>query len=223
VGGRTAGVVSRRPSVRRRDVVIVTLLVVGLFSSVLLIIFGGGQGPTPADVDRDGATATIPFDEVSIAGLERWSGLDIPESAQGYLTARSGDSQLDVTFTMPPADEAAFVERSRLPEPRPGERYVLHTSPLWRLNPEADDDAETPDAGTGERTGRDQEPPERDGTEGDGTDPDGADPDLTAPAPPAGAEIRGTFDVFDGITRIVELVDEEPGVVRARIVLTPSG
>jgi hypothetical protein len=201
--------VSRRPSVRRRDVVIVTLLVVGLFSSVLLIIFGGGQGPTPADVDRDGATATIPFDEVSIAGLERWSGLDIPESAQGYLTARSGDSQLDVTFTMPPADEAAFVEASGLPEPRPGERRVLHTSPLWRLNPEAGDDTEGPDG----PTGQDQEP----------TEPDGANPDLTAPAPPPGAEIRGTFDIFDGITRIVELVDEEPGVVRARIVLTPSG
>ena len=37
---------------------------------------------------------------------------------------------------MAPEEEAAFIEASGLPEPVDDERVILHSSPLWKLNPD---------------------------------------------------------------------------------------
>jgi hypothetical protein len=157
-----------------------------------MLVLGGTGSGAPEEAP---ATASIPTDDLSLAAVEGWSGLDIPEAAEGFLTARAGADQLDLTFTMAPEDEQAFVRSSALPEPLPGRRYVLHSSPLWKLNPGSDDAPDTPD-----------------------DSPTDTEVGPTVPAP----VIRGTADSRAGITRVVELVDEAPGVVRARVVLTVS-
>ena len=62
----------------------------------------------------------------------------MPPDAADFLTARlDDDRQLDITFTMPAAAVDGFVEGSGLPEPVADQRVVLHSSPLWKLNPDA--------------------------------------------------------------------------------------
>lgn len=179
---------------RRRDVVIVALLVAGLLGSLVLVIFGGSD---PAALPDDaGGRPSLPVEDLSLAGIAEWSGLAIPADAADFLTARPSDTQLDVTFTIPAEDEDDFVEASGLDAPVAGARLVLHSSPLWKLNPGSDDE-----------TGS--------------TDVPATDPTVSSTVA-EGPEIRGVADVHDGITRVVELYDESPGVVRARIVLTPA-
>lgn len=194
--------------VRPRDVIVVALLVAGLLAGTLLVIFGGDTSTDPTTTDPAEAGAqggTLPLDDLSLEAVEGWSGLRVPDGAEGFLTARVGEGQLDVTFTMSPEDEASFIEGSGLPEPEPGQRKILHTSPLWKLNPGAED-AEPP------------EPPEPQ-EEAGGTD--GAGPTTTAP-PVTSLEIRGAADRHGDVVRAVELVEEEPGTIRARIVLTAA-
>lgn len=205
---------TRRPRIRRRDVIAIALLGAGLAAGLLLVVFGGADEPAGrgADGDADAPTGTLPLDDVTAAGIERWSGLDLPAETSDLLTARVGEAQLDLTFTMAPEDEAAFVEGSGLPELQPGRRYVLHSSPLWRLNPGGDTSTASSTApGAPSDSGSTVAPerPEPDGS----TAPEGS----TAPAP----VVRGAADVHDGVARAVELV-EESGRVRARIVLTPA-
>jgi len=184
--------------IRKRDLVVVTLLLVGLLAGLVLVVF---SGPNPAPTTtttapQEGAAGTLPLDDLSKEAIESWSGLQVPEGAEDFLTARVGDAQLDVTFTMARGDEQGFVAASELPEPEAGARQILHSSPLWKLNPGVDDSTTSTPASGDEGTTVPAEP--------------GPDP-----------EIRGTSDRRAGIHRAVELVDEGDAV-RARVVLTAA-
>lgn len=178
-------------SPRPRDIVIVALLVSGLLASLVLVIFGGASG---SNTTTTAPVATLPIERVSVDELESWSGLVVPDDAADFLTARMGSAQLDVTFTIRTDGEADFVESSDLSELEVGRRVVLHSSPLWKLNPGDPDEDED--------------------------DGDTMAPTSAATPPP---EIRGTVDVRDGITRVVEVYEESPGTLRVRAVLTPAG
>jgi hypothetical protein len=186
--------------------VIIGLLLLGLVAGVVLVVTGGSADDDTPDADGTEPTATLPFDRVSMADIEEWSGLDVPDDAEGFLTARVGDGQLDVTFAMASDDEAGFVSGSALPEPVAGERQVLHSSPLWKLNPGAESDEDSPAT----------EP----------TAPADSTDTTLAEAPDADTEVvadvavRATADTHEDIRRAVELVDEGTDTVRARIVLT---
>ena len=199
-----------RARVRTRDLVIVGVLLLGLLAGLVLVVTGGGSEPPD---DTAATRATLPED-TSLAALEEWAGLAFPEGTADLLTARPGPEQLDVTFTMPAAAEADFVDGSDLPELVAGERQVLHSSPLWRLNPGSGEDGAGEDRDAGD---------ERDGgaaassTTTPGTDT--TTPTTTAAQP----ELRGANDVHEGVRRAVEVLEESPGTLRVRVVLVATG
>lgn len=122
----------------RRALVGVALLLLAAVG-VLLVVTGGEDAEDgPAVTAPQGRPdPTLAIDDLSIAGVEELSGLDVPEEATDFLTARlEDDRQLDVTFTMPPGAEASFLSGSRLPPLAEGARVLLHASPLWKLNPD---------------------------------------------------------------------------------------
>ena len=81
-------------------------------------------------------TDTLDLTDTSQAAVEEVSGLAFPPGTNDFLTAQlDGGSQLDITATVPPAEEAAFLQASGLSAPVAGERVVTHSSPLWELNP----------------------------------------------------------------------------------------
>jgi hypothetical protein len=159
------------------------VLGVGLVVGLGLVVFGGpnddgaastttvaGDEPAPGS-----SGAPLPLEDLSAAAVAELTGLAVPDDAADYLTARlENERQLDVTFTLPASAEAEFISGSGLAEPVPGQRVVLHSSPLWKLNAED------------------------------------------------GAEIRGVADTTGQVNRAVELVDEGPDIVRARIVITSA-
>jgi hypothetical protein len=110
----------------------IPLLGVIALGGLVLVLFGG------ADEDTDGSGsggATLELSDTDADSVSELAGLELPDSTSDFLTARlDDDSQLDVTFTIDPADEAAFVEDSGFAEPVEGERVILHSSPLWELN-----------------------------------------------------------------------------------------
>lgn len=120
---------------RRRTAVAAALLV--LTTGALGTACSRDDGPaaprsttTPA-----GPPATLPFTSVSQAELARQTGVVFPTGTADFLTAQlQNRAQLDVTFTLPADQVAAFVEGSTLKEPAAGKRVVTHTSPLWKLN-----------------------------------------------------------------------------------------
>jgi hypothetical protein len=125
---------SRRAAPVIAGVVAVGLVVLG----VVLVLRGGDDDPGPkSPATTTGPRETIPVGDTSRAGIEQLSGLVLPPSTADFLSARLSDgTELDVTFTMAPGDEAAFVAASGLPALRSGTRVVTHSSPLWKLNPE---------------------------------------------------------------------------------------
>lgn len=150
------------PTTRRlltgRNAVIAAVLVVGFALGLALVLLGGdddpvdtpdrpvtGSAPTeqspieqsPSErAPTDGARLDV-GDDVSESTLAELSGIVVPEDAAEFLSARlDDDSQLDVTFTLPPDAVAEFLTRSALPATTPDERLILHSSPLWQLNPE---------------------------------------------------------------------------------------
>jgi hypothetical protein len=102
-----------------------------------LILTDDGPDPPPEDTTADtDPAASLDLEDSSQASVEELSGLDLPESASGFLSAQLDDgSQLDLTATFPPEEEAAFLEASSLPAPVEGERVITHSSPLWDLEP----------------------------------------------------------------------------------------
>ena len=188
-----------RARARTRDVVIVGVLLLGLLAGLALVITGGDSEPPE---ETAAPRPTLPED-TSMAALEEWAGLSFPQGTDDLLTARPSGDQLDVTFTMPADAEQAFVEGSDLPELVPGDRQVLHSSPLWRLNP-GGDPAQEGDESTSTTA--------PDGT-GSSTSP------TTAPQP----EIRGASDVHEGVGRAVEVIEESAGTLRVRAVLVAGG
>jgi len=111
--------------------------------SPILIITGGDDRPTAPSTTTTslapGAkpTPTLPLDDTSIAAVNKLAGLHIPTDASGFLTTfPEARTQLDVSFTLPPDQVAAFVSGSGLAAPVAGTRVITHSSPLWKLNPE---------------------------------------------------------------------------------------
>ena len=140
---------TRRNLLTGRNAVIGVVLLAGFVLGLALVLLGGeDDAPSPtteppttdsAPTERD-PTAGVPLeldDEVSEATLAELSELAVPEGATDFLTARlDDDTQLDATFALPPEAVEEFLARSGLPATTPGERLILHSSPLWRLNPE---------------------------------------------------------------------------------------
>jgi hypothetical protein len=118
--------------------VLLVVLVVGLAVGGCLVFTGGESAPPPsvAATPSSGPPGTLPLGDTSIAGVEALSGLDIPDGATDFLTARTdAEQQLDVTFTIAPTDEVAFLAGSGLPPLGDEARVITHSSPLWKLNP----------------------------------------------------------------------------------------
>jgi hypothetical protein len=115
---------------------VLALLVAGLVVGGCLVITGGGSGDTPPTTLPPRPTSTLPLGDLSLAGVEALSGIDVPDGAQDFLSARlDGDRQLDVSFTLAPDQVDALVTNSDLPPLADGARVILHSSPLWKLNP----------------------------------------------------------------------------------------
>ncbi len=123
---------------RRRNIVVAIVLGVGLVVGVALVVTGGDDPPpTTTEAPTTAPLAPLPLDDLSGAAISEFTGLVVPADATDFLTARlDDDRQLDLTFVTTPEGAATFVEASGLPEPVPDERIVLHSSPLWKLNPE---------------------------------------------------------------------------------------
>jgi hypothetical protein len=123
---------------RRRNIVVAIVLGVGLVVGVALVVTGGDDTPAPTTAAPTTApSAPLPLDDLSSAAISQFTGLVVPDDATDFLTARlDDDRQLDLTFVTTPEGAATFVEASGLPEPVADERIVLHSSPLWKLNPE---------------------------------------------------------------------------------------
>jgi hypothetical protein len=136
VGGGPTGVTRRR-----RNIVVAIVLGIGLVVGVSLVVTGGDdtEPTTSTQAPTTAPSAPLPLDDLSSAGISEFTGLVVPPDATDFLTARlDSDRQLDLTFVTTAEGAAAFVEASGLPEPVADERIVLHSSPLWKLNPEDD-------------------------------------------------------------------------------------
>jgi hypothetical protein len=124
---------------RRRNTVVAIVLGVGLVVGVALVVTGGDDPSTSTTTEAptSAPSAPLPLDDLSSAAISGFTGLVVPADATDFLTARlDDDRQLDLTFVTTPEGAATFVEASGLPEPVADERIVLHSSPLWKLNPE---------------------------------------------------------------------------------------
>lgn len=73
------------------------------------------------------------------AAVAKLTGLSFPVGMTDFLTAElEGGSQLDITFAMSSDEAPQFLKASGLPAPSPDKRLILHSSPLWKLNPDED-------------------------------------------------------------------------------------
>lgn len=163
-------------------------LAAGLALGIGLVIIGGNEADTPApstttapatEGDAPASTATpgvtLPLTDLSAAAVSQLTGLVFPADMTEFLTAKlDTDTQLDVTFVMPTASTAAFLADSGLPAPTADERLILHSSPLWKLNPDE------------------------------------------------GTTLSSTQGDAGGVRRVVELLGDGSGTIRARIVITPT-
>ncbi len=119
-------------SVWFRRVVPAVLVLLGVGG--LWLLFTGGDDGTTATHGDSPRLEIAGTDTQEVASL---AGLGLPEGTEDFLTARlEDDSQLDVTFTVDPSTEAAFLEASELAQPVADERVIYHSSPLWKLNVE---------------------------------------------------------------------------------------
>lgn len=118
--------------------VLVALAVLGLW----LVVTGGDDGSAGDGDATDGAAAperTLDIEDTDLAAVAELGGLVLPPGTEDFLAARvDNDTQLDVTFTLDPTAEAEFVASSELPPPEADNRVILHSSPLWNLNPDSD-------------------------------------------------------------------------------------
>ena len=130
----------------RRNLVVGVVLILGFVAGLALVLLGGDDDvPSAADPTITSTTtpapmepgAPLPLDDLSQAAVAELTELEIPADARDFLTARlDDDRQLDITFVLPATAVDAFVADSGLPEPVADQRVVLHSSPLWKLNPE---------------------------------------------------------------------------------------
>lgn len=175
----------------RTNGLIAIFLTAGLVLAIGLIAIGGKGSSPSADAPTTSTTvattedsasgssvapgATLPLDDLSAAALTELTGLVFPAEMTEFLTSKMDDNeQLDITFVMPATATAGFLTASGLPAPVADKRLVTHSSPLWKVNPEA------------------------------------------------GTTLSGTQDDYAQVHRVVELLGEDTGTFRARIVITPN-
>ena len=134
---------------RTRNSLIGGVLSAGLVIGLFLVVTGGSaDSPDATAPTEPGGTATteptteraeplaLPA-ELTQEAVATLSGLAIPATASEFLTARlDSDRQLDVTFVIPADSVDAFLADSGLETPEDDRRVVLHSSPLWKLNPD---------------------------------------------------------------------------------------
>jgi hypothetical protein len=130
VEGEPAGLMRRRCAPVAAALLVLTTGALGTSCSR-----DDGPAAPRTTTTQAGPPPTLPFKSVSQAELGRQTGLVFPAGTADFLTAQlQNRSQLDVTFTMPADQAAAFASGSKLREPVAGKRVVTHTSPLWKLN-----------------------------------------------------------------------------------------
>jgi hypothetical protein len=126
-----------RAATARWAVPVVLLLLAATGTWLLLAGGDDGDGETAA-APGAGAEATLEVGDTDQASVAELAGLSLPPGTADFLSARlDDDTQLDVTFTLDPAEEAAFLSGSGFDEPVEGQRVILHSSPLWKLNADA--------------------------------------------------------------------------------------
>jgi len=126
---------------RTRNSLIGGVLAAGLIVGLFLVVTGGGSdSPGVTTTTEPPAARPEPLvlpAELTQDAVATLSGLAVPPTASEFLTARlDSDRQLDVTFVIPADAVDAFVADSGLERPEDGQRVVLHSSPLWKLNPD---------------------------------------------------------------------------------------
>jgi hypothetical protein len=135
-GERTAG---SKPYLRVGvPVILAALTVLGLW-----LVFSGASDDGRSGNTDSGSTSSdnperLEIGETDIDSVSDLAGLSLPDSVEDFMSARlDDDSQLDVSFTIAPDDEATFLDASGIPEPQEEQRVITHTSPLWDLNVDA--------------------------------------------------------------------------------------
>lgn len=93
------------------------------------LAFSGGVAVTSCSQDEPAPSALDQLaptrDEVA-----RAAGIEFPASTAAFRLVRLGPNQIDVTFTLDPADVDEFADGSGV-ELTHGERTIVHASPLW--------------------------------------------------------------------------------------------
>jgi hypothetical protein len=106
--------------------------------AMLLGVAGCSKSPTPGQAKATPTTTTksLPFDgSPSQAVLAEAAGLNFPASVSGYRSVRITGSELNVSFTIAATDVDPFVSGSHLGALVANKRIILHSSPVWDLNP----------------------------------------------------------------------------------------
>ncbi len=107
--------------------------------AVWLVFFQGNSGDTEGADSAGGDAGALVLSDTSLETVAEEVGFVFPESTEEFLTAQPDSrSQMDLTFTMDPADAEAFLEGSGFPPAVEGQRLILHSSPLWELNPDSE-------------------------------------------------------------------------------------
>lgn len=119
----------------------VALVVIG----IVLVVTGGDDAPTGPSTttttasDGQAPTATLALDDTSVAGVSALAALTVPDGVEDFLSAATENkAQLDVSFTLPTDQVAAFTSASGFPALVAGDQVITHSSPLWKVNPEGE-------------------------------------------------------------------------------------
>lgn len=87
----------------------------------------------------DSETSALEFEDSGIDEVAKRAGFDFPDSTEEFLTTQpDGQAQMDITFTAEETEVDEFLVDSNLPPAKAGERVILHSSPLWDLNPDSE-------------------------------------------------------------------------------------
>ncbi len=136
---------TRRGLGQRRNVIIGIVLLAGFSLGVGLVLIGGDDS---ADVTSTESTSSLPpatpldidTENLTADAITELTGLTFPASMTRFQSAVADPAtQLDITFDIPAADEAQFLADSELADPVEGERTILHSSPMWKLNADDED------------------------------------------------------------------------------------
>jgi hypothetical protein len=114
------------------------LVLLALTAIALWLLF---LQPDPAEEagEDSGDGDALVFETTSMENVAERAGFNFPESTDDFLTAQpESRSQMDVTLTIDPAEAEAFLKESGFPPAVADKRLILHSSPLWELNPDSE-------------------------------------------------------------------------------------